>query len=48
MRLLADYRDDRSALLDHLAALRDEAAVQLGDEPAVNLGDRFVTWAQFR
>ncbi|WP_444951668.1 flavin reductase [Micromonospora ureilytica] len=48
LRLLAEYRDDRAALLDRLTALRDRAAIQLDGAPTANLDDRFVTWAHPR
>ncbi|WP_341718019.1 flavin reductase [Micromonospora sp. FIMYZ51] len=49
LRLLGPYREDRTALLLHLAALYAEAAAQLGDGPSPEgLYDRFVSWARVR
>ncbi|WP_428963821.1 flavin reductase [Micromonospora fluostatini] len=50
LRLLGEYREDRAGLLDHLAALRDEAAVHLTGlgqpAPPALLDRRFVAWAR--
>ncbi|MFJ6164422.1 flavin reductase [Micromonospora orduensis] len=44
--LLAAYREDRAALLAHLATLREEAAAQLGaDVSSASLDERFGGWA---
>ncbi|WP_203998126.1 flavin reductase [Micromonospora lutea] len=49
LRLLGEYRQDRVALLVHLAELYAEAAAQLGDVTSVvGLFDRFVSWARGR
>ncbi|MGC5054915.1 flavin reductase [Micromonospora sp. DT48] len=49
LRLLGEYRQDRVALLVHLAELFAEAAPQLGDTtPPMALFDRFVSWARGR
>jgi hypothetical protein len=49
LRLLGEYRDDRAALLVHLAALYAQASAELGDPTsAVGLFDRFVSWARVR
>ncbi|GAB3935376.1 flavin reductase [Micromonospora vulcania] len=53
LNLLARYREDRAALLVHLAALRDEAAAQLsaGQPDSVasaDLAERFTGWASAR
>ncbi|MEU4771007.1 flavin reductase [Micromonospora sp. NPDC023644] len=52
LRLLAEYRTDRAALLIHLAALQVEAGEQLAaleqaTAPA-DLTDRFTGWARPR
>ncbi|MCZ7419531.1 flavin reductase [Verrucosispora sp. WMMA2121] len=49
LRLLRQYRDDRVALLVHLATLYAQASAQLGNtSSAVGLFDRFVSWARGR
>ncbi|MEV6811633.1 flavin reductase [Micromonospora sp. NPDC051296] len=49
LRLLGDYRENRAALLVHLATLHAEAAAELGDHPSpVASFDRFVSWARAR
>ncbi|SCE97427.1 hypothetical protein GA0070607_3868 [Micromonospora coriariae] len=52
LRLLGEYRDDRPALLVHLAALQEEAAADLSalnpSNRPTNLDDRFVDWARVR
>ncbi|MFG1886368.1 flavin reductase [Micromonospora sp. NPDC049051] len=52
LRLLAEYRTDRSALLIHLAALQAEAGEQLATlEHAATPADltaRFTAWARPR
>ncbi|MFY1597601.1 flavin reductase [Micromonospora sp. WMMD737] len=52
LRLLGEYRTDRTALLVHLATLQVEAADDLTDldatRPATDLSDRFTAWARPR
>ncbi len=52
LRLLGEYRNDRAALLIHLATLRAEAAVHLAGlgsvTPPATLDDRFLGWASPR
>ncbi|MFB9852019.1 flavin reductase [Micromonospora andamanensis] len=49
LRLLGEYREDRAALLVHLATLYAQASAELGDPTsAVGLFDRFVSWARVR
>ena len=52
LRLLAEYRQDRTALLVYLATLQVEAAEQLaeldGSMPPDNLAERFTAWARAR
>lgn len=52
LRLLAEYREDRTALLVYLATLQAEAAEQLaeldGNTPPVDLAERFTGWARPR
>ncbi|PWR06287.1 flavin reductase [Micromonospora acroterricola] len=53
LNLLAGYREDRDALLSYLAALRDEAAAQLGavlpdGVASADLAERFTGWASAR
>ncbi|KAB1162022.1 flavin reductase [Micromonospora sp. DT46] len=52
LRLLGEYRTDRTALLVHLATLQVEAAAQLaeldGGGSRVDLADRFTAWARPR
>jgi hypothetical protein len=52
LRLLAEYRNDRTALLIHLATLREEAAVHLAalgsGSPPADLARRFTGWASAR
>ncbi|MFI7548833.1 flavin reductase [Micromonospora sediminimaris] len=49
LRLLGEYREDRAALLVHLATLYAQASAELGDTtPMVGLFDRFVSWARVR
>lgn len=52
LRLLGEYRNDRPALLVHLASLQEEAAGHLAAlNPSAlpaNLTDRFVDWARGR
>ncbi|SCF15818.1 hypothetical protein GA0070607_6258 [Micromonospora coriariae] len=52
VRLLAEYRTDRAALLTHLAALGVEAARDLAglgpDTPPTDLVERFTGWASAR
>ncbi|MBQ1051888.1 flavin reductase [Micromonospora sp. C51] len=49
LRLLGEYREDRAALLVHLATLYAQASVELGDPAStVGLFDRFVSWARVR
>ncbi|MEU6072254.1 flavin reductase [Micromonospora sp. NPDC047074] len=50
LRLLGEYRTDRTALLVYLATLQEEAAGQLaeldGPRPHLDLADRFTAWAR--
>ncbi|KAB1941485.1 flavin reductase [Micromonospora sp. ALFpr18c] len=53
LNLLAEYREDRAALLDYLTTLRDEAVAQLSAElpdgvPRADLTERFTGWASAR
>ncbi|PWR07376.1 flavin reductase [Micromonospora acroterricola] len=52
LRLLAEYRLDRPALLIHLARLQTEAADNLAalnpNAPPVDLTERFTGWASAR
>ncbi|MFG2101429.1 flavin reductase [Micromonospora echinaurantiaca] len=52
LRLLAEYRTDRAALLVYLATLQAEAAVELTEldhaTPPVVLAERFTNWARPR
>ncbi|QGN49591.1 flavin reductase [Micromonospora sp. WMMD558] len=51
LRLLGEYRDDRTALLVYLAMLQTEAAEQLAEldsTPPANLTERFIAWARAR
>ncbi|MGW3612179.1 flavin reductase [Micromonospora sp. NPDC005163] len=50
LRLLAEYRTDRAALLAHLAALSEAAAGQLAGPgiPPADLVERFTGWASTR
>ncbi|MGN9763962.1 flavin reductase [Micromonospora sp. SD12] len=50
--LLAKYRENRDALMVHLAGLREEAAGQLAEldhgNPPADLTERFTGWARAR
>ncbi|MGC4788620.1 flavin reductase [Micromonospora sp. DT178] len=50
--LLARYRENRDALMVHLAELREEAAAQLAEldhgSPPADLTVRFTGWARAR
>lgn len=52
LRLLGEYRNDRTALLVYLATLHAEAAEQLAtldhDVPPARLAERFLGWARAR
>lgn len=52
LRLLAEYRNDRPALLVYLATLQAEAAEQLVEPhhsvPPAALAERFTGWARAR
>ncbi|MDM4719470.1 flavin reductase [Micromonospora sp. WMMA1363] len=52
LRLLAEYRDDWTALLVYLATVQAEAAEQLaerdGGTPPGSLTERFTGWARAR
>ncbi|MEU5949270.1 flavin reductase [Micromonospora sp. NPDC047465] len=52
LRLLAEYRQDRTALLVYLATLQAEAAGQLAGPdsgtPSDRLAERFTGWARPR
>ncbi|MCM0675840.1 flavin reductase [Micromonospora phytophila] len=52
LRLLAEYRTDRIALIIYLGYLQVEAAEQLaeldGGEPPAGLAERFTGWARPR
>ncbi|QGN46653.1 flavin reductase [Micromonospora sp. WMMD558] len=51
LRLLGEYRNDRTALLIYLATLKTEAAehlVEFGGTLPNNLADRFIYWARAR
>ncbi|MEV7332131.1 flavin reductase [Micromonospora sp. NPDC093244] len=49
LRLLAEYRNDRAALLAHLTAVGAEAAVDLGVSASpAGLRERFTGWASAR
>ncbi|MGK5673353.1 flavin reductase [Micromonospora sp. URMC 106] len=52
LRLLGEYRTDRTALLVYLGTLQAEAAGQLagldGERPCTDLAERFTGWARPR
>ncbi|MBM0225509.1 flavin reductase [Micromonospora sp. ATA51] len=52
LRLLAEYRERRTALLVYLATFQAEAAEQLAEldhsTPPADLADRFTGWARAR
>ncbi|WP_406078000.1 flavin reductase [Micromonospora sp. NBC_00858] len=48
LRLLAEYRRDRVALLVYLATLQAEAGEQLAGLDPARLTDRFISWARAR
>ncbi|MGQ5259157.1 hypothetical protein ACTWLT_00205 [Micromonospora sp. ZYX-F-536] len=48
MRLLAEYRHDRLALLVYLATLQAEAGEQLTGLDPARLAERFLAWARPR
>ncbi|WP_328421391.1 flavin reductase [Micromonospora sp. NBC_00389] len=48
LRLLAEYRRDRVALLVYLATLQSEAGEQLAGLDPARLTDRFLSWARAR
>ncbi|PZF98051.1 flavin reductase [Micromonospora deserti] len=52
LRLLGEYRNDRTALLLYLATLQVEAAEEFAEldsgKPAADLSERFTGWARAR
>ncbi|MEO3775741.1 flavin reductase [Micromonospora sp. B11E3] len=48
LRLLAEYREDRAALMIYLTTLHTEAVEQLAELDSVNLAERFTGWARAR
>lgn len=48
LRLLAEYRSDRTALLVYLGTLQVEAAEHLAGSDSPDLTDRFTAWARPR
>ncbi|SIN25651.1 flavin reductase [Micromonospora cremea] len=48
LRLLAEYRHDRVALMVYLATLQAEAAEQLTGMDPAGLAERFLSWARAR
>ncbi|MET8349514.1 MULTISPECIES: flavin reductase [unclassified Micromonospora] len=48
LRLLAEYRHDRVALMVYLATLQAEAGEQLTSVDPTRLAERFLYWARAR
>ncbi|MFG1949797.1 flavin reductase [Micromonospora sp. NPDC048830] len=48
LRLLAEYREDRPALMIYLATLHTEAVEHLAELDSANLAERFTGWARAR